>query len=87
MTQPVPLRKQSKKAQRAYYARQRGSWHGVNPVTRTTPNQKAYNRNRRKRADRTDSCSSACFFSRQCRSRFLKKTELEPPHRFPALAS
>lgn len=62
MTQPVPLHKQSKKAQRAYHAKQRGSWNGVNPVTRTIPNKKAYNRNRQKQTDRTVSGSSVCFF-------------------------
>ena len=35
MTQLVPLDKRSKKAQREYHAKQRGSWHGVNPITRT----------------------------------------------------
>ena len=33
----VPLRKQSKKVQRAYHAGQRGSWNGLSPVTRTGP--------------------------------------------------
>lgn len=49
MGQMVPLRKQSKKARSAYYAKQRGSWYGISPVTRTVPNGKAYNRNRMKR--------------------------------------
>ena len=44
MTQLVPLDKRSKKARREYHAKQRGSWHGVNPITRTvqmhTPLQK-----------------------------------------------
>ena len=34
MTQLVPLDKRSKKARREYHAKQRGSWHGVNPITR-----------------------------------------------------
>ena len=54
MKQFVPLEKQSKKAQRAYYARQRGSWYGISPVTRAVPNGKAYDRNRVKRADQAD---------------------------------
>ena len=45
----TPLSKQSKKQQRAYYAARRGSWNGVNPVTRVVPNKKAYDRNRIKR--------------------------------------
>ena len=31
MTQLIPLDKRSKKARREYHAKQRGSWHGVNP--------------------------------------------------------
>lgn len=46
MKQPVPLKKQSKKAQREHHAKQRGSWYGISPVTRTVPNGKAYDRNR-----------------------------------------
>ena len=45
----VPLRKQSKKAQRAYHAGQRGSWNGLSPVTRTVPSGWDYDRNRMKR--------------------------------------
>jgi len=45
----VPLRKQSKKAQRAYHAGQRGSWNGLSPVTRTVPSGRVYDRNRMKR--------------------------------------
>lgn len=49
MQQLVPLKKQSKKAQKEYHAKQRGSWYGISPVTRTVPNGKAYDRNRVKR--------------------------------------
>ncbi|MCQ2452430.1 MAG: hypothetical protein MJ075_04760 [Oscillospiraceae bacterium] len=42
----VPLEKQSKAARRKYYSNQRGSWNGVNPVTRVEVNRKAYNRKR-----------------------------------------
>ena len=52
MQQLVPLKKQSKKAQKEYHAKQRGSWYGISPVTRTVPNGKAYDRNRVKRANR-----------------------------------
>ena len=44
MTPIVPLHKRSKKQQREYHAKQRGSWHGLNPVIRTVPNGKAYDR-------------------------------------------
>lgn len=40
----VPLEKRSKKEQKAYHAQQRGSWNGVNPVTRVVPNKKGYDR-------------------------------------------
>ena len=48
----VPLKKQSKKAQKAHHAKQRGGWYGISPVTRMVPNGKAYDRNRTKRATR-----------------------------------
>lgn len=54
MTQLVPLDKRSKKAQREYHAKQRGSWHGVNPITRTVHSRKTYDRARVKQADRRD---------------------------------
>lgn len=50
MAQLVPLNKCSKKAQKEHHAKQRGSWYRVNPITRTAPNGKAYDRNRVKRA-------------------------------------
>lgn len=49
MATNVPFKKLSKKQQRAENAKRRGSWCGVNPVTRTTDNPKAYNRSRSKR--------------------------------------
>ena len=42
MKQLVPVRKQSKKAQRSFFAQKRGSWMGLNPVTRTVQSRKAY---------------------------------------------
>ena len=50
MAQVVPLNKRSKKAQKEYHAKQRGSWYGVNPITRTVPSEKDYDRYRGKRA-------------------------------------
>ena len=45
MKQPMrPLCKQSKKARCAYYKKQRGTWNGIRPVTRTAPSGKAYRR-------------------------------------------
>lgn len=52
MTQMVPLNKQSKKKQREYHVKQRGSWYGLKPVTRTVPSRKVYDRNRMKQVER-----------------------------------
>lgn len=49
MKKMIPLNKQSKKNQKEYHAKQRGSWNGLSPVTRCEPNGKAYDRNRIKR--------------------------------------
>jgi len=49
----IPLKKQSKKKQQEYNAAQRGSWGGINPVTRKPPNPKAYNRRKQKAWRRT----------------------------------
>ena len=38
----VPLNKQSKKQQKAYYARSRGSWNGVRPCTRAMDSKKRH---------------------------------------------
>ena len=59
MKQPVPLNKQSKRAQRAHHAARRGSWYGLSPVTRVVPNRKTYDRNRAKRETRTVFISEA----------------------------
>jgi len=42
----VPLAKRSKREQKVYNSAQRGSWGDVNPVTRKSANEKAYNRKR-----------------------------------------
>lgn len=49
MKKYVPIEKRSKKEQKAYYAKQRGSWNGVNPVTRIVPSKKIYNRKQAER--------------------------------------
>ena len=48
----VPISKQSKKAQKAYYSGQRSTWGILNPATRTMPNGKAYSRKKQKSKDR-----------------------------------
>ena len=54
MKKMIPLDKQSKKHRRAYHATQRGTWYGVNPVSRMKPSGKAYDRNRLKRETRKE---------------------------------
>lgn len=61
----VPLHKQSKKAQKEYHAKQRGSWNGISPVTRTVPNGKAYDRSRMKRESQYDNTASGLPFRGQ----------------------
>ena len=48
MEHDVPVDKLSKKQKKAYYAARRGSWNGVNPVSRKVPNKKIYDRKRAK---------------------------------------
>ncbi len=40
----IPREKLSKKAKRALDEKQRAGWEGINPVTRSVPNKKAYSR-------------------------------------------
>ncbi len=46
MKKLIPLKKQSKSAQREHAASQRGSWEGVKPVTRVVESRKKYSRKR-----------------------------------------
>ena len=44
----VEFDKRSKKAQKEYHSKQRRTWGELNPVTRSVPNGKAYNRKKEK---------------------------------------
>ena len=44
----VSLDKRSKKAQKEYHSKQRRTWGELNPVTRSVPSGKAYNRKKEK---------------------------------------
>lgn len=59
----IPYEKLSKKAKRLRNSLRRGSWQGVNPVTRKSENPKAYNRARVRQSERTD--GRAYFFALQ----------------------
>lgn len=47
MKKYVSLDKRTKKAQKEYYSSMRGTWNGINPVTRSMPNGKGYDRKKR----------------------------------------
>ena len=42
----TPLKKQSKKEQKKYYARSRRTWEGLRPTTRVVGSKKIYDRKR-----------------------------------------
>ena len=48
MKKVIPLKKQSKKAQKQFHAKQRRSWNGLSPVTRVVPSKKLYDRKKLK---------------------------------------
>ena len=41
----VPIKKQTKRQQKAYHAQKRNTWGSVNPISRIIESKKAYNRN------------------------------------------
>ena len=52
MKRYVSLDKRSKKAQKEYYSKQRLTWGVLNPVTRSVPSGKTYNREKDKQERR-----------------------------------
>ena len=56
----IAYEKLSKKKKRELDAKRRGSWGGVNPVTRKPENPKAYNRRKARKCDHE---SSAVLFA------------------------
>lgn len=46
MKKLIPLKKQSKSAQKEYAALKRGSWEGIKPITRVAESKKKYSRKR-----------------------------------------
>ena len=52
----VPYNKRSKKEQKQQNQRKRGSWNGVNPVTKKTKNPRAYQRNNKILEGEDDLC-------------------------------
>ena len=60
MEKYIPLSKLSKRARREYNASRRGSWNGVDPVSRTIPGKNIYNRKKQKQAERLSGMESMC---------------------------
>ena len=52
MEKYIPLNKRSKKEQKKYYSQLRQTWGEISPVTRSTPNGRAYDRNKLRQSDR-----------------------------------
>lgn len=48
----ISIDKKPKKERKAYYSEFRKTWYGLNPMTRTVPNGKAYRRSKNKREGR-----------------------------------
>lgn len=48
MVKYVPLNKRSKKAQREFHSRKRKTWGTTDPVTKSVPSKKTYNRKKEK---------------------------------------
>ncbi len=55
MAKYVPLNKRSKKAQREYHSGRRQTWGTTDPVTKTVPSKKTYNRKKEKQRIGRDS--------------------------------
>jgi len=62
MRKVIDVAKQSKKAQKAFYATKRGSWNGVNPVSRIVPSGKQYSRAKAKANARRSADPLGTFF-------------------------
>ena len=54
----VTIDKRSKKAQKEYYSKLRRTWGELNPVTRSVPSGKTYNRNKDKQRNRKSAKNS-----------------------------
>ena len=61
MRKHIPLDKQSKRKQREYYAALRRDWGILNPVSRKTANQKAYNRKKSGKRHEYEPLPGFCF--------------------------
>ena len=74
----IPYEKLSKKKQRELDAQRRGSWGGLNPVTRKPENPRAYNR-RKAQNWKKDSGSEPFCYAVFCFAGAQTMTALKPP--------
>ncbi len=77
MKKYVSLDKRSKKAQKEYHSKQRRTWGDVNPVTRSVPSGKTYNRKKEKQRtgrEFSDGFNGRSYFF----ALFQKKTKRMP---------
>ena len=58
----IPFEKLSKKKQREFTVQKRGTWGGMNPVTRKPENPKAYNRKKARKWSEDSMTVSSVFF-------------------------
>ena len=75
MNKYVSLDKRSKKAQREYHAKQRRIWGELNPVTRSVPSGKTYNR--RKEKQRLLRASGTCSATTEAKRRSARNSEMD----------
>ena len=75
MKKYVSLDKRSKKAQREYHAKQRRTWGELNPVTRSVPSGKIYNRKKEKQ--RLLRASGTCSATTEAKRRPAKNSEMD----------
>jgi len=59
----IPYEKLSKKQKKAVNAAKRGTWYGINPVTRKPENSRAYNRRKAQKWADGSVSSALCRFS------------------------
>ena len=59
----IPLEKQSKRAQHAFHAQKRGSWNGLNPVTRSVESRRRYDRQQSKKDVRREMDAMRVFIA------------------------
>ena len=77
MAKMIPYEKLSKKQQKALNKAKRGSWGSLNPLTRTPPNSKAYNRRRTQDWKKELPDPASFLFARQEICGIMGKTSLQ----------